>query len=244
MTNVPYNITQIRLHYMANWPCTISLLSTNSGGILYGWNLTQTNDGAGGQWALISSPNPQDLASSLPFNSSGPLLAFTFHDVLPTTSNAFSVLYADNTLYTSTGNQSLVFVNTNAFITIYPVLPHGTPVPWLIQYGFTNNFAASETNAVNGSGLQVWQAYVAGLNPTNSSSVFTVQNFSLTGLPAQYQITFSTALNRTYSVQASSNLKTWQTLQSGIAGTGGSVTFTDTRNVTTAQFYRVLVSVF
>jgi hypothetical protein len=245
VTNVPYNITQIRLHYMANWPSTISLQSTNPGGIFYGWSLTQTNDGAGGQWALISSPNPQDLASSIPFNASAPLLTFTFRDVLPATTNAFSVLNVDNTLYTNTGGQTLLLANTNAFITVYAALPHGTPVPWLIEYGFTNNFAASETNVVNGSGLQVWQDYVAGLNPTNGAAVFNVKNFSPAGQPAQYQITFPTVLNRTYTVQASGNLKTWQTVQGGIAGTGGNVTVTDTRTVTgTAQFYRVVVSVF
>ncbi len=55
-------------------------------------------------------------------------------------SNAFSFFDVDNTVYTNTGNQSFVFEsgNTNAFITVYPVLPYGTPVPWLIEYGFTN----------------------------------------------------------------------------------------------------------
>jgi von Willebrand factor type A domain-containing protein/Regulator of Chromosome Condensation (RCC1) repeat protein/Ig-like domain-containing protein/putative Ig domain-containing protein len=244
-TYVPRYIRQIRLHYQANWPCAVSLESTNVGEMLYGWSLIQTNDGVGGQWALLSSPNPQSLATSIPFASFGPLLTFTFRDVL-NASNAFSVFAVDNTLYTNTGNQSFVFENTNQFITVYPVLPHGTPVPWLIEYGFTNNFAAVETSDPDGNGMLIWQDYVAGLNPTNASSVFTVQNFSPTGQPGHYQITFSTALNRTYRVDTSSDLLTWQTLQDGIAGTGGNVTVTDSRNLSgaTQTFYRVAVYVY
>jgi len=249
-TYVPRYIRELRLDYRANWPCTASLESTNPGEPLYGWNLTQTNDGAGGQWAVLSSSNQQVLASSIPFADFGPLLTFTFRDVL-NASNAFSVFALDNTIYTNagqytnTGVQSFVFENTNTFITPYPVLPFGTPVPWLIQYGFTNPaaWASDETNDLNGNGLLIWQDYVAGLNPTNTGSVFAVQNLSSAGSPSCYQITFSTALNRTYRVDTSSNLSTWQTLQDGIAGTGGDVTVPDTRALSgaTSTYYRVAV---
>ena len=242
-TYVPRYVRQIRLHYLANWPCTVTLASTNAGEQLSGWSLTQTNDGAGGQWALLTSSNQQDLATSIPFADFGPLLDFTFHDVI-NASNAFSIFAVDNTVYTNTGNQSFKFENTNAFITVYPVLPYGTPVPWLIGYGFTNpaNWVANETNDVNGNGLLTWQDYVAGLNPTNISSVFAVQNPTPTGPLGKYQVTFNTALNRTYRVDASADLLNWQTVQDGIAGTGGNLTVTDTRNGSpTAQYYRVVV---
>jgi hypothetical protein len=243
-TYVPRYIRQLRLHYRANWPCSLSLESTNAGEQLYGWSLTQTNDGAGGQWATLTSSNQQNLATSIPFADFGPLLNFAFRDVLDA-SNAFSIFAVDNTIYTNTGNQSFVFENTNAFITVYPVLPYGTPVPWLIDYGFTatNNWVADETNNVNGNGLLIWQDYAAGLNPTNTSSVFVVRNLSATGSPTRYQITFSTALNRTYRVDTSSNLLSWQTLQDGIAGTGGDVTVSDNHILsgTTPVFYRVAV---
>ncbi len=243
-TYVPRYIRQIRLHYQANWPCTVSLQSTNAGEQLAGWSLTQTNDGAGGQWALLTSSNPQDLATSIPFADFGPLLRFAFHDVL-NASNAFSVFAVDNTIYTNTGIQSFGFENTNAFITVYPVLPHGTPVPWLIAYGFTNaaSWTNIETSIPNGAGLSLWQDYVAGLNPTNASSMFIVRNLSATGSPAHNQITFSTSLNRTYRVDTSGDLLTWQTLQDNIAGTGGDVTVSDNRFLsgTPQVYYRVAV---
>jgi hypothetical protein len=245
-TYVPRYIRQIRLHYLANWPCTVSLASTNAGEQLYGWTLTQTNDGAGGQWATLTSSNQQVLASSIPFADFGPLLTFNFRDVL-NASSAFSVFQVDNTIYTNTGNQSFVFENTAAFITSYPVLPHGTPVPWLIQYGFTSpsGWVADETN-LDSNGRMLWQDYVAGLNPTNASSVFAIQNLSPTGSAGSYQVNFNTVLNRTYRVEASTDLLNWQTLQDGIAGTGGPVTVTDNRFLSgiISMYYRVVVYVF
>jgi hypothetical protein len=66
------------------------------------------------------------------------------------------------------------------------------------------------------------------------------------GWPVGNQITFTTALNRTYRVDTSTNLLTWQTLQDGIAGTGGNVTVFDNRNLsgTTHTFYRVAVYIY
>jgi hypothetical protein len=70
-----------------------------------------------------------------------------------------------------------------------------------------------------------------------------VRNLAPVGSPSHYQITFSTALTRTYRVDASTNLVTWQTLQSGIAGTGGDVTITDNRIMATPtqMYYRAVV---
>jgi hypothetical protein len=244
-TYVPRYVRQIRLHYQANWPCTVTMQSTNPGEMLYGWSLSQTNDGNGGQWATLSSPDQQDLTTSIPFADFGPLLNFKFHDII-NSSNAFSILAVDNTVYTNTGDQSFVFENTNAFTASYPALPHGTPVPWLVGYGFTNsnNWIADETNDVNGDGLATWQDYVAGLNPTNTASAgFAVQNLTPTGPFGQYQITFNTALNRFYRVESSTNLVNWETVQDSIAGTGSNVTVTDTRYLMNAPsvFYRVVV---
>jgi alpha-tubulin suppressor-like RCC1 family protein len=240
-TYVPRYIRQIQLHYRPNWPCTVRLESTNIGEMLYQWSLTQTNDGAGGQWLLISSPNPQDPATSIQFASFGPLLTFSFQDVVDA-SNAFSVFDVDNTIYTNTGNQSFVLEDTN-FIAVYPALPFGTPVPWLIQYGFTNDFVAAETNDPDGDGMLNWQEYVAGTDPTNANSRFVIQNIVPVDSLGHCEITFTTALNRTYRVETSSDLQTWQTLQDDIPGTGGNVTVIDSRisSGLTQTYYRVVV---
>lgn len=239
---VPRYVRQLRLHYRANWPCTTSLQSTNVGEMLFGWSLTETNDGAGGRWALLSSPNPQSLTTSIPFASFGKLLTFTFRDQV-TASNVFSVFEVDNTIYTNSGNQSFVLENTNAFISNYAVLPQGTPVPWLLANGFTNNFTAAELSDPDGDGALTWQEYQAGTNPRDPNSSFFVAEVAPTDSYGRYQITFRTTLHRFYRLESSSDLLTWVVLVSDLPGTGNDVTVTDIRNPSTTApaFYRVVV---
>ncbi|HEY1789630.1 MAG TPA: putative Ig domain-containing protein [Verrucomicrobiae bacterium] len=241
---VPRYIRQLHLHYRANWPVTVSMDSTNPGQILYGWTLTQTNDGAGGQWAYLSAPNPSLLADSIPFADFGSLLSFSFQDA-GASSNAFSEFVVDNTIYTNTAGTNFygfTLGGTNAFTVVYAVPPpHGTPIPWLMSYGYTNNFAAAELLDPNGNGLAVWQDYLAGLNPLNPNSIFAVQ---IASLPNPPQIAFSTAVGRSYRIDWAVSLDGgWTVLRDGIAGTGSEVVFTDNRNLSgvSAMYYRVVV---
>jgi hypothetical protein len=243
-TYAPRYIRQLRLHYRANWPASLSLESTNTGEMLDGWILTQTNDGAGGEWALLSSPDPSNLEDSIPFSSFGNLLTFSFNDPIAA-SNAFSEFDVDNTLYTNTiGTNFYGFTLTNAsnFITVYGVPPpHGTPIPWLMEYGFTTNYANAELLDPNGNGLEVWQDYLAGLDPLDTNSTFAVQMAPAQNPP---QIVFSTVVGRTYRIEWAESLSgNWTILRDGIAGTGGDITFTDLRDLSEAgaMFYRVVV---
>lgn len=240
----PRYIRQLHVHYRANWPVTLSLNTTNTGGLLDGWSLTQTNDDEGGQWATLTSPNPSDLASSIPFASFGNLLTFSFSDAI-SASNAFSAFDIDNTIYTNTAGTNFYGFNlTNSvnFITNYPALPpHGTPIPWLINYGFTNNFDTAELISTNGNGFTVWQDYYAGLNPTNADSTFGFQTTSTLTPP---QFGFNTVVGRSYRIDWSTNPGgPWTTLRDGIPGTGAVINYTDQRNLSTVEsmFYRVAV---
>ena len=245
-TYVPHFVTELRVDYQANYPCTVSLDSTGPGEILSGWTLTQTNDGAGGQWLTLTSPNTTNLLTSIPYGAFGDLLTFSFQypDQL-TSQTAFSTFSVDNTIYTnppSTG-QSFVLANTNLFITYYgPPPPHGTPIPWLLAYGFTSDFTNAELSDVNGNGLAVWQDYVAGLNPLDTNSQFAVQ-FSKPASTGRQQITFSTVTGRTYRVEWATALNNWLILQDDINRTGGNVTYTDYRDLSNVGtvFYRVSV---
>ncbi len=241
-TYVPRYIRQIRLHYRANWPCTPILQSTDPGNILAGWTITNTPDGTNGTWSLLSSPNPQNLNSSIPFGAFGPLVTFAFRDVLPTTSNAFSFFQVDTNIYTNTGNQTFVISNLTSFVASYPALPHGTPVPWLIYYGMNLNFTNAELSDLDHDGIPAWMEYQAGTDPTNAASKFIVRNLKPSPDQIRYQFSFPTALNRTYRVSASPDLINWDVLQDNVQGTGSDVIIVDTRLILTPQmFYRVLV---
>jgi len=238
---VPRYIRQLRIHYQANWPCVTSLQSTNTGEILSGWSLSETNDGTGGKWLLLSSSNTQNLAASIPFASLGNLVEFKMRDMIYS-SNAFSFITVDNTIYTNTGGQSFVFENTNSFVVGYTNLPYGTPIPWLIAHGFTGNFSAAELSDPDGDGVLTWQEYQANTDPRdpNSKFIITGQDIALDG---RNEITFISSSNRTYRVDASTDLFNWQTVEDFIPGTGSGITVTDTRYLPalTQIYYRVAV---
>jgi hypothetical protein len=246
-TYVPRYVREIRLHYRPNYPCTPGLASTGPGDILNGWSVSTTNDGAGGWWLTMLSPNPTNVTTSLPYGITGDLVNFQFQfQALPTGLQAFSLFDVDNSVYSNLppAGQSFVLSNTN-FITAYgPTPPYGTPVPWLIAHGFTNNFPAAELSDPSGNGMMVWQDYVAGLNPLDPNSKFVIRPLMASQPGQPNQITFSTALGRTYRVETALGLDTWTTLQDYISGTGGDVTVLDGRNLSgvSSVYYRVLVS--
>ena len=240
-TYVPRNIRQIRVHYRPNWPCVAQIQSTSPGDILSGWSLTETNDGVGGTWMLLSSPNPTNATTSIPFASFGKLVTFHFSDVI-NPSNAFSVFSVDNTIYANTGEQSFMVENTNSFIRVFPVLPYGTPVPWLNAYGYTANYTNAEVLDADGDGMLNWQEYRANTIPTNALSSLSMRG--LAQLPdGRIDVTFLAATNRVYRLEGSVDLNLWQTVRDLIPGRAGDITVRDNRYVPGAEgmYYRVLV---
>jgi hypothetical protein len=191
-------------------------------------------------YLFLSSPSPTNLLTSIPFASFGKLVTFTFEDIINST-NAFSVFDVDNTLYTGTGGQSFTFENTNQFLTFFPLLPHGTPVPWLQYYGYTGNYGNAEIQDPDQDGMLNWQEYRANTNPTNAASKFVIRGISRRS-DGRWQVTFSTSTNRTYRLDSSSDLRNWSTVQDNVPGISQDVTIVDPRYVpTNSLYYRVLV---
>jgi hypothetical protein len=240
---VPRYIREIQIYYRPNYPCTAFLDSTGTNEILYGWSMTETTDTNGLRTLTMLSPDPTNLLASIQYAAFGDLVEFdfTYPDALAAT-QAFSVFSINNSIYTNMPPYGQSFTNQNfpSFIKLYPPPPpHGTPIPWLIYYGFTTNFADAELITTNG--LPVWQDYVAGLNPTNANSSFTVSTAFAPGQTPQ--IIFSTVAGRTYRVETATSLDSWAVLRDNIPGTGSNILFIDDRVLSGVNpvFYRVAV---
>jgi hypothetical protein len=241
---VPRFVREIRLDYRPNYPCTASLNSTGTNEILRGWTMSETSDTNGLRTLTMISADTNNLLTSIPYAGFGDLVSFQFkYPESVTSTQAFSVFTNDNTIFTNFLPGGVTFTNENFtnFITAYPAAPpYGTPIPWLIYYGFKTNFAAAELIATNG--LPVWQDYLAGLNPTNPASRFWVSTARVSNGPPL--ILFSTVLGRTYRLETTTTIQTnWSLLRDNMPGIGGNILFIDNRNLSgvNSVFYRVAV---
>ncbi|MEI6516396.1 MAG: hypothetical protein WCO77_10480, partial [bacterium] len=89
--------------------------------------------------------------------------------------------------------------------------------------------------------------YVAGLDPTNKTSVFQLKLVSVAGSPNQNNLMLAPCFsNRTYIPQFRTNLLvgTWQTLTNATAasGSGTEWTITDLTAGEPTKFYRIQIS--
>ncbi len=112
-------------------------------------------------------------------------------------------------------------------------------VVWLDQYGLPDDGSADYADS-DGTGMNNWQKWIAGLNPTNIASVLALKPPAVTVSNAT--ITWSSVTNRTYYVQRSSNLSqsSFSSIQSNIVGQINTTSYTDTNAVGSGSFfYRV-----
>jgi len=121
----------------------------------------------------------------------------------------------------------------------------GLPDDWQAQYfGFDNPQAAPDVDA-DGTGFTNLFKYVAGLNPINPSSRFTLTVSPIPGQPAQAQVIFSPRFaDRTYQVMFKDDLSapTWTLLTGGaVTDAGERRTVTDTTATGASRFYRIQI---
>ena len=110
---------------------------------------------------------------------------------------------------------------------------------WAQQYGLPTDGSVDYLD-LDGTGMNNWQKWIAGLNPTNAASVLALKSPSVTVSNAT--ITWNSVTSRTYYVQRSSNLSQplFSSIQSNIIGQVGTTSFKDTTATNgNSFFYRV-----
>ena len=108
---------------------------------------------------------------------------------------------------------------------------------WLQKYGFPTDGSADFLDP-DGDQMNNWQEWLASTVPTNSASALRMLN--PTGTAPNVTLAWQSVTNRTYSLQRSTNLSTFQYVPATIPGQSNVTTFTDSTATGPGPFfYRV-----
>jgi len=108
---------------------------------------------------------------------------------------------------------------------------------WLQSYGLPTDGSVDYAD-LDGTGMNTWQKWIAGLNPTNPASILVLQPPApnTNGITVIWQ----SVSNRMYYVLSSTNLSAFVPIQSNILGQAGFTSFTDASATNRGPyFYRV-----
>ncbi|MGD0350729.1 MAG: thrombospondin type 3 repeat-containing protein [Verrucomicrobiota bacterium] len=113
---------------------------------------------------------------------------------------------------------------------------------WLQQYGFTNNGSADYVDT-DGDGMNNWQEWLTGTDPTNAADVLKMLTPVFTNNSKGITVSWQSVTNWAYYLQRSTNLlgqPPFITIQTGIPADFGITTYTDaTATNSGPYFYRV-----
>ena len=204
---------------------------------------TPNYSGGGYQYNCCTTPLPANGSGDI---TSDPMLVNPSGGDFHLSSNSPCINSGNNAYVTSTtdldGNPRIVGGTVDIGAYEYQTPVSKISYAWLDQYGLpiTNNIDAAD---LDGTGFNVYQDWVAGLNPTNALSILAMLATAPTNNPTGLVVKWESVNTRTYFLQSSTNLgakPAFSTIQSNIVGQTGTTTYTDTTASNRGPyFYRV-----
>jgi hypothetical protein len=227
----------------------------NTGSISGGWRLSlqTTAPIVTAPSALSYSSNPATYAkdtaitSNTPTNTGGAVVSYSVSPALPaglTLNTSTGVISGTPTVATPTASYTVTATNsggsTTASLSIAVVSAY---TAWSTQY----NLVQGPTGDDDGDGNSNYLEFVAGLVPTNASSVFKISVSSVPGQPSHRAIVFSPIISgRTYTVKSSESLQpaNWIPLSGSTSSDNGNErTVIDTAATEAKKFYVIEISI-
>lgn len=113
-------------------------------------------------------------------------------------------------------------------------------VSWLDQYGLPDDGSADYADS-DGTGMNNWEKWIAGLNPTNPSSALALSAPVFTNGAPGVIVSWQSVTNIIYYLQRNTELSGgFSAIQSNIVGQAGTTSYTDTSATNgNSFFYRV-----
>jgi PKD repeat protein len=173
---------------------------------------------------------------------------WTFGDGSTNTATTTNVTYTFTNAGTYTVTETVTgpLGSNSATQTIVVLTPYQA---WQLQYFGCTNCPQAQTNAdADGTGQNNLFKYVAGLNPTNPSSIFTFNIAAVSNQPASKNLIYNPVVaGRAYTPQFKTNLRgaAWATLTTTASPpvtNGTTVTLTDTNAVQPQKFYQLEIA--
>jgi len=187
------------------------------------------------------------IANNTPTSSGGAVVSYAVSPALPeglTLNTTTGVISGTPTTLTATANYTVTATNTGGSTTVsLSIAVVSAYTAWSTQY----NLVQVSTGDDDGDGNSNYLEFVAGLVPTNASSVFKISVSSVPGQPSQRAIVMSPIISgRTYTVKSSESLQpaNWIPLSGSTScDNGNERTVIDTAATEAKKFYVIEISI-
>jgi subtilisin-like proprotein convertase family protein len=227
-----------------------TITATNTGGSTTASVSIAVNDIAPS--ALSYSSNPATYAkdtaitNNRPSSSGGAVVSYAVSPALPAglaLNTTTGIISGTPTALSTSANYTITATNTGGSTTAsVSIAVVSAYTAWATQY----NLVQVSTGDDDGDGNSNYLEFVAGLVPTNASSVFKISVSSVPGQPTHRAIVISPIISdRTYTVKSSESLQpaTWIALSGSTSSDNGNVrTVIDTEATEAKKFYVIEIS--